>query len=115
MIALSTTEAKYMALTEAIKEGLWLKGFTNELGFVHKSMNVHCDPQSAIHLTKNSVFHERTKHIDVRLHFIRDVIVRGLIEVVKISTKVNPADMLTKVILVSKFKEVLNLLKLLVM
>lgn len=75
-------------------------------------MAVYCDSQ--IHLTRNSVFHERTKHIDVMLHFVRGVIVRRLVEICKISTKVNLADMLTKVIPVSKFRDALNLLRLLV-
>ena len=83
-----------------------------ELGIAQSSVAIHCDSQSAIHLTKNSVFHERTKHIDVRLHFVRDIIERKLVEIMKISTEVNPADMLTKVIPVSKFKTTLSLLRL---
>ena len=113
VVALSTTEAEYISLTEAIKEGLWLKGFVTELGFNQEKVEIHCDSQSAIHLSKNSVFHERTKHIDVKLHFVRDVIASNQVEVKKISTDVNPADMLTKVIPVSKFEEALNLLNLL--
>ena len=56
------------------------------------------------------MFHERTKYIDVRLHFVRDIIPQGIIKVEKISTLINPADMLTKSIPVSKFEEALNLL-----
>ena len=56
------------------------------------------------------MFHERTKYIDVRLRFVRDIISQGVIKVVKISTLVNPVDMLTKCIPVSKFEEALNLL-----
>ena len=59
------------------------------------------------------MFHERTKHIDVRLHFVRDIISRGVIKVEKISTLVNPTHMLTKAISVSKFEEALNLLSVL--
>ena len=73
---------------------------------------VYCDSQSAIHLSKNSVFHERTKHIDVRLHFIKDVISDKLVEVKKIATEVNPADVFTKVVPANKFEEALNLLRL---
>lgn len=115
VIALSSTEAEYVALTEAVKEALWLRGFISELGFVQKKVSIHCDSQSAIHLTKNSVFHERTKHIDVKLHFVRDILTKELVEIVKISTDVNPADMLTKVIPVGKFKKALDLLRILVM
>nr|GEY89651.1 retrovirus-related Pol polyprotein from transposon TNT 1-94 [Tanacetum cinerariifolium] len=64
-VALSTTEAEYVAATEACKELLWLKRFLQELGFKQQRYAVLCDNQSAIHLAKNSMFHKRAKHIDV--------------------------------------------------
>ncbi|GJY54523.1 retrovirus-related pol polyprotein from transposon TNT 1-94 [Tanacetum coccineum] len=67
-------EAEYMALTEAIKENIWLKGLLIELGVNLRSVVVNCDNQSAIHLSRNAMFHERTKHINVRYHFIREKI-----------------------------------------
>ncbi|GKE22936.1 retrovirus-related pol polyprotein from transposon TNT 1-94 [Tanacetum coccineum] len=73
-VALSTTEAEYMAATKACKELLWLKRFLQELGFKQQRYAVLCDNQSAIHLAKNSMFHKRTKHIDIRYHWIRDAI-----------------------------------------
>ena len=73
-------------------------------------MKLFYDSQSTIHLSKNNMFHDRTKHIDVRLHFVRDIISQGIIKVEKISTLIKPADMLTKSIPVSKFEEALNLL-----
>ncbi|RVW64894.1 Retrovirus-related Pol polyprotein from transposon TNT 1-94 [Vitis vinifera] len=81
-VALSTTEAEYMSLTEGSK------------CFV---------------LAKNPVYHERTKHIDVRLNFIRDVIEEKLFSIEKVATEVNPADMLTKPITTEKFKHSLDL------
>ena len=74
IVALSTTEAEYIAITEVVKEALWVKGLVNELGMVQDCISVMCDSQSAIHLSKNKTYHERTKHFDVRLHFVRDVI-----------------------------------------
>ena len=65
VVALSTTEVEYMAMTEARKEAVWLSGQVNELGFKQDSMVLHCDSQSAIHLAKNQVYHARTKHIVV--------------------------------------------------
>ena len=109
VVALSTTESEYIALTEAIKEAIWLKGFVEELEGKELKTEVMCDSQSAICLSKNQSFHERTKHIDVRLHFIRDIIAKGVIQVRKISTEDNPADMLTKVIPASKFEHCLDL------
>ena len=112
VVALSTTEAEYIAITDAVKEAMWLGGFLEELGFEQGKLVVNCDSQSAIHLTKNTMYHERTKHIDIRLHFIRDVIAEGRPEVVKIPTEVNPPDVLTKVVPVDKFKQALSLLNL---
>ena len=112
VVALSTTEAEYISLTEAVKEGLWLKGFMSELGYDQDCAEIYCDSQSAIHLSKNTMYHERTKHIDVRLHFIRDIIAEGVIKVKKICTDVNPADILTKVVPIDKFRNALDLLKL---
>ncbi len=68
-----------------------------------------CDSQSAIHLTKNQMYHERTKHIDVRYHFIRDIVSQGIVVVQKVSTHDNPADMMTKGVTVSKFRHCLDL------
>jgi len=112
VVALSTTEAEYISLTEAVKEGLWLKCFMSELGYDQDCAEIYCDSQSAIHLSKNTMYHERTKHIDVRLHFIRDIIAEWVIKVKKICTDVNPADILTKVVPIDKFRNALDLLKL---
>ncbi|KAG8481083.1 hypothetical protein CXB51_025814 [Gossypium anomalum] len=71
-VALTTTEAEYMAITEACKEAIWLKGFFSELNEDLQISTVFCESQSAIFLTKDQMFHERTKHIDVRYHFVRD-------------------------------------------
>ena len=58
VVSLSTTEAEYMALSEATKEGLWLREFCSELGFDSESFKLDCDSQSAICLAKNSVHHD---------------------------------------------------------
>jgi len=62
-VALSTTEAEYIAITEAAKELLWMKKFLQELGLQQERYFFYCDSQSAIHLSKNSTFHSRSKHI----------------------------------------------------
>ena len=108
VVALSTTEVEYIAATEAVKEALWLKGLVAELGLSKKSVPIHCDSSSAIHLSKNPAHHEKTKHIDIKLHFIRNEVSRGAVKMVKIHTDLNPADALTKVVPVAKFRTCLD-------
>ncbi|KAG8478507.1 hypothetical protein CXB51_028390 [Gossypium anomalum] len=108
-VALSTTEVEYMAITEACKEAIWLKGLFSKPNEDLQINTVFCDSQSAIFLTKDQMFHERTKHIDVRYHFFCDIIARGDIVVSKISTHENPANMMTKSLPITKFEHCLNL------
>ena len=70
-----------MAVIEAIKEAIWLYGLFDELGIGHKYIKVHCDSQNAIHLSKNQVYHVRTKHIDISCHFIREILREGEIQI----------------------------------
>jgi hypothetical protein len=70
---------------------------------------MHCDSQSAIYLAKNQVYHARTKHIDVRFHKIRELIVTGDIILEKVHTSENTVDMLTKPVTAAKFKHCLDL------
>ena len=70
VVALSSIEAEYMDLTQAIKEALWLLGLVREQRIDQDQIVVFCDNQGAVQLSKNQVFHERTKHIDIKLHFI---------------------------------------------
>ena len=109
MVILSSIEAEYVALTES----LWVKGMIGKLGLAHKILTVHCDNQSAICLTKNIIFHERTKHIDVKLHFLRDVMSKCEVLVEKIQTDDNPTDILTKTLTTIKFKHFLSLINIL--
>ncbi|PHT81942.1 hypothetical protein T459_14957 [Capsicum annuum] len=111
-VALSTTEAEYMAITEAFKEAIWLKGLFGELSKDLQITTVFCDSQSDIFLTKDHMFHERTKNIDVRYHFVCEIVAHGDIMVSKISTHDNPADMLTKMLLSTKFEHCLDLVSL---
>jgi len=65
-VTIFITEVEYVAVTEASKELIWLQGLLTELGFEQEMNVLHSDSQSAIHLAKNSAFHFRTKHIDLR-------------------------------------------------
>nr|KYP59970.1 Retrovirus-related Pol polyprotein from transposon TNT 1-94 [Cajanus cajan] len=103
-VTLSTTEAEFIAITEACKELLWLKKFLQELGFVQDKYPLFVDSQSAIHLGKNPTFHSRSKHIDVRYHWIRDALDAKLLELAKIHTDDNGANMMTKALPRGKFE-----------
>ncbi|GKB22482.1 hypothetical protein Tco_0861883, partial [Tanacetum coccineum] len=102
--------AEYMALTEAVKEAIWLKGLLEELGIKLNTVAVNCDNQGVIHISRNHVFHERTKHINVRYHFIREVLEAKTVKVLKVSTEHNDADALTKVVPGLKLQHCLELL-----
>ncbi|KAI3473517.1 hypothetical protein Pfo_031396 [Paulownia fortunei] len=108
-VALFITEAEYMVVTEAVKEVIWLQSLLEDLGVGQKHIIVHCDSQSAIHLAKNQVLHARTKHINIRYHFVREILEEGNIHLQKIHTTENPADMMTKVVTTVKFKHCLDL------
>ncbi|GKF16248.1 hypothetical protein Tco_0061166, partial [Tanacetum coccineum] len=110
VVALSTTEAEYMALTEAVKEAIWLRGLLEELGVELNTVAVNCDNQGVIHLSRNQVFHERTKHINVRYHFIREVLEAKTVKVLNVGTEHNVADALTKVVPGLKLQQCLELL-----
>ena len=62
----------------------------------YRTLVLGCDSQSAVHSAKNAMFHARTKHIDVRYHFIRQILEDGLVTLTKVRTQYNPADILTK-------------------
>ncbi len=92
------------AIAEACKESVWLKGLFAELCGVDSCINLFCDSQSAIYLTKYQMFHERTKHNDIKYHYVHDVVAQGKLKVCKISTHDNPAGMMTKPIPIAKFE-----------
>jgi len=108
-VALSTTEVDYMTLTEAIKEATWLQKLLDDLGVKHDFLKVNCDNTSAIYLAKNQVNQARTKHIDVRFHFVLEILDESDIELMKTNTKNNPPNMLTNAVTRAKFNYCKNL------
>ncbi|MCO5574065.1 hypothetical protein L7F22_027842 [Adiantum nelumboides] len=95
-VTLSTTEAKYVAALESCKEAIWLTRLVGDLGIVGEIRVLHCDSQSAIQLARNPVFHAKTKHVDVRYHFIKDVHEDKCLQLMKVHTNDNPVDLLMK-------------------
>lgn len=94
--AQSSTEAEYLAISEATKEAMYLRGIFESLGFPCECITIFNDNLGAIRLTESDAFHARTKHIDVRHYFIRDARREGIINIKHLRTEKMPADMLTK-------------------
>lgn len=101
-VALSSTEAEYMALSDACKEALFIRTFLYECLGIECKISIYNDSQSAQKLCCNPMFHARTKHIDVRHHFIRENVNKGIIKLCYVCTDDMVADILTKPL--TKFK-----------
>ena len=95
-VALSTTEAEYMAISATVQEALWFRMWMKEVLNEQVKIPVLCDNQGAIKMTKNEGDSQRTKHIDIRHHFIRDHVQKGAIIMKWIATEYQEADILTK-------------------
>ena len=95
----STTEAEYIAASEAAKEGCWIRKFVSELGVVPSAegpIELYCDNNGAIAQAKEPRSHQRSKHVLRRYHLIREIVERGDIKVCRVDTEANTADPLTK-------------------
>ncbi|THG92494.1 hypothetical protein EW026_g8421 [Hermanssonia centrifuga] len=105
LVTLSTTEAEYVAATHAAKEAMWIRRL---LGEVFRPLDgpttLYSDSQSAIALTKDGQYHARTKHIDIRYHFIRYVVEAGTLRLIYCPTNDMTADTLTKALPSPKVK-----------
>jgi hypothetical protein len=97
LVTLSTAEAEYVAATHAAKEGIWLCRLIAELSFPSSSATtLHCDNQAACKLATTDNYHARTKHIDIRYHFIRQTVADNTFLIVYCPTDDMLADILTK-------------------
>lgn len=108
-IARSSSEAEYRAMAQASAEVTWVVRLLEELGVTKlKPIRLHCDNQSALHIARNPVFHERTKHIDLDCHFTREKVMEGLIELSYLPTQSQLADVLTKIMPSAQFCTLLS-------
>ena len=106
---LSTNEVGYITAIEGVKEATWLRGLITKLRISQGVTTVFSNGQSAIHLTKNDAYHSKTKHINIKYHYVRDTIATGGIIVKKVHTLENPADVPTKPPPIAKFQHCLHL------
>ena len=108
-VSRSSAEAEYRSMADTTCELKWLKRLLYQLGFSHNQpMKMFCDSQSAIHIAKNPVFHERTKHVENDCHTVRDAVQAKLLTTEHISTKHQPADLLTKALPTPTFDYLLS-------
>jgi hypothetical protein len=104
-VALSSTEAEYIAATQAAKEAIWLRTFLKELHLAQKSATwIFSDSQGSNALIRNPVYHARTKHIDIQYHFVREHVLAGNLCYYFCATNDQVADILTKALPRGKFE-----------
>jgi len=109
--ALSSTESEYMALAEAAKQATYLLRFLEEIrNPVKLPIKVMCDSNGACKLAENPVFHNRTKHIDIKYHYIRETVQKGILKIERIPTLEMGADFLTKPVSAPKLQRCLQLI-----
>ncbi|GJS35087.1 putative ribonuclease H-like domain-containing protein [Tanacetum coccineum] len=104
IVATSTTEAEYVAAANCCGQVLWIQNQMLDYGFNFMNTKIYIDNESTICIVKNPVYHSKTKHIAIKHHFIRDAYEKKLIQVLKIHTDDNVADLLTKAFDVSRFQ-----------
>lgn len=105
-VALSTTEAEYMALAATTQESIWWRGFIGELWGQKLAMLIRCDNKSAISLAEKEMgYSPRSKHIDIRHHFVREQIEMKCIKLLHVSSEQQVADVLTKAVPAPKLSE----------
>ena len=103
-MALSSIEVEYMTTSLASCEAIWLhKMLSGLFGLEMGPIVIHCENQSCIKLSENLVFHDRSKHIEIRCHFIRDRVQRGVVRLQYISTDEQVVNILTKPLVKGKF------------
>jgi hypothetical protein len=96
-VTLSTTEAEFIAAASCACQGVWLRRILEKLGHVQgMCTTIYCDNSSVIKLSRNPVLHGRSKHIDVRFHFLRELTRDGVVELMYCNTQDQVSDIMTK-------------------
>ena len=109
-ISLSTAESEYVATGSCCTQMVWMKQMLKDYGMLQGKLTIFCDNTSAISIAKNHVQHSRTKHIDLRYHYIRDLVEKDILELCFIETEKQLADILTKPLDTARFEYLRNAL-----
>ena len=104
-VSKSTTEAEYVALSLATQEAVWFRRLLSDIGLTQKTPSIiYEDNRGAIELSKNAKFHDRTKHIDISFHFVREKVTGQTVNVECCQTEEMIADIMTKPVSKVKFE-----------
>ncbi|GJT96446.1 retrovirus-related pol polyprotein from transposon TNT 1-94 [Tanacetum coccineum] len=105
--SISSTEAEYIAMSGCCAQILWMRSQLSDYGFAYNHIPLYCDNKSAIALCCNNVQHSRSKHIDIRHHFIREQVEKGVVELYFVRTEYQLADIFTKALPRERFEFIL--------
>nr|GEX31379.1 retrovirus-related Pol polyprotein from transposon TNT 1-94 [Tanacetum cinerariifolium] len=102
--SLSTVESEYVSLSACCAQVLWMQTQLIDYGYFFNKIPIYCDSKSAIAISYNQVQHSRTKYIDVRYHFIKEKVEKGIVELFFVGTEYQLADLFTKSLSEDRFK-----------
>ena len=108
-VSLSTAEAEYIVAGSCCTQLIWMNKMLTDYGYPQSLFTIYCDSTSAINISKNSVQHSRTKHIDIRYHFIRGLVEDGILMLSHLSSESQLADLFTKALDWQTFTHLRNL------
>ncbi|GJT54091.1 retrovirus-related pol polyprotein from transposon TNT 1-94 [Tanacetum coccineum] len=102
--AMSTAEAKYVSLYACCAQVIWMHTQLLDYGYKYNRISMYCDSKSAIAISCNPVQHSKTKHIDIRYHFIKEHVEKGTVKIYFVGTEYHLADLFTKALLKERFE-----------
>ncbi|GKE61981.1 hypothetical protein Tco_1512348, partial [Tanacetum coccineum] len=102
--AMSTAEAEYVSLSACRAQVIWMRTQLLDYGYKYNRISMYCDSKSAIAISCNPVQHSKTKHIDIRYHFIKEHVEKGIVELYFVRTEYQLADLFTKALPKERFE-----------